>query len=529
MNCKKCGSLIRQGEMFCSNCGTKVENQINNTVIQTNNVIQNSTQLNNNINQINNTVEPLNSNINFYEQPKEESVNVIKNNTNLNNEVINQNINQANNTVEKTSNDVKSLIGLIIGIVSIILAFIIKGFVIPIAIAGLVLAIIGKAKGAKKVLGILLNILAIFLSIIVIIVSAIIGLVNYGNSNSNTSLNKQTFYGEGYSLEYGSKWNKTKASGKDALSYSLIKDSYLVQIGNSKLTDTASCDFEEYDCKDQIHDKFYEYWKKDAEENDLEFYEDSYGFRYLDDDIYYATYEYGKSYSDLSGKFYLLISKENNNVISFMTKVNHEFVDQMDNKTLELLQEIELDDLSLDEEDNDDEDEENTIYDDEMYEILDSMSNWNRYSELRKDNLGKVKDINGGWRILSDSETYYEFKNGEFWWYKSVNDLNDNYWYGTTNIVTGKDGLKLLGLDENKIDTIVSNSKGNVNADDIYAVVLTPTKIISDGVDKSSTNIPENSKWDQVWIIVDHGNEGIEAQVLHLDTADATYYFKYKD
>jgi hypothetical protein len=161
--------------------------------------------------------------------------------------------------------------------------------------------------------------------------------------------------------------------------------------------------------------------------------------------------------------------------------------------------------------------------------MMDSMSNWNRYSSLRTGNLGKKANITGGWRILGDSESYWELKNNSFYWYKSVNDLNDNYWYGTTKVLSGKNGFKAVGLEQSKIDDIISRSKGNITANDIYTIVCTPTKIISDGVDKSATNIPANSKWNYVWIIVDHGKEGIEAQVLNVNTGDTTYYVKIKD
>ena len=32
-----------------------------------------------------------------------------------------------------------------------------------------------------------------------------------------------------------------------------------------------------------------------------------------------------------------------------------------------------------------------------------------------------------------------------------INNLNDNYWYGTTQILLGKEGLKSVGIDETKI------------------------------------------------------------------------------
>ena len=156
------------------------------------------------------------------------------------------------------------------------------------------------------------------------------------------------------------------------------------------------------------------------------------------------------------------------------------------------------------------------------------MSAWNQYSHLRQGTLGTKKDINGGWKTLSDSEAYWVFKNGEFWWYKSINDLNDNYWYGKTRILTGKSGLKEVGLDESRVDYIVANADGKVSSDNIYTIIFTPSKVISGGVDKSATNMT-GEDWHMVWIIVDHGSEGLEAQVMNVKTAETAYLVKIND
>lgn len=186
-------------------------------------------------------------------------------------------------------------------------------------------------------------------------------------------------------------------------------------------------------------------------------------------------------------------------------------------------------DLNSNNSKNDDILEDNVIYNNKMYEMLDSMRAWNMYSNLRKGNLGKVKDINGGWKLLGEYDTYWEFKDGQFWWYKSANDLNDNYWQGTTQITKGKDGFKLIDYDESKIDEIVFRSKGEVTENDIYTIILTPKKVIVDGIDKSSTNIEKGSLWKHVWILVDHGNDGLEGQVQNVNTSETSYYVKVKD
>ena len=48
-------------------------------------------------------------------------------------------------------------------------------------------------------------------------------------------------------------------------------------------------------------------------------------------------------------------------------------------------------------------------------------------------------------------------------------------------------------------------------------------------MDKSDTNIPKDFKLNYVWIIVDHGEDGIEAQVMDIDSYDTSYYVKISD
>ena len=208
-------------------------------------------------------------------------------------------------------------------------------------------------------------------------------------------------------------------------------------------------------------------------------------------------------------------------MLSFISYCSNDNCDKMHESIVDLFDDITIEEVLVEDE-SDDEDE-------KTGQILDSLRNWNLYSSLRSGKLGKVSNLTGGWRILSDSKDYWKFNDGKFWWYKSVDDLNDNYWYGTTEILKGKEGLEKAGLDSNNLDTIITNSNGQVTKDDIYTVLLTPTKIISGGVDKSSTNIPSGTKWTYIWIIVDHGKEGIEGQVLNMQNNSALYFVKVED
>ena len=157
----------------------------------------------------------------------------------------------------------------------------------------------------------------------------------------------------------------------------------------------------------------------------------------------------------------------------------------------------------------------------------DESLNWNLYKSLRNGEVGYNMDINGTFRILDTNDEGWSFNNGLFYWYKDVDNASDNYWFGKTNILTGKNGLNTLGISESKIEDLVIGS--NVSDENIYAIEFTPNTIISNGIDKSSTNIPENTKWTYVWVLVDHGSEGIEARVLNVDTEKVTYYVKLAD
>ena len=564
MICNKCGRKVEENSQYCNSCGNKIENLNNNSNIFDSNAFNvnnnNQSTLNNGIavnNDINNGLksqENINmqysgqvnnqSNINgnildanvsnnavndstnkyletaFSQDNKNSNINNISMQSQMNSSVYNQAANQINpqqnntNINEKDEADKKTKISFIIGIVSIILSFLLNLFVISLSIIGLVLGIKSKDKSKKKTIGIILNISSMVIAIIVLII---------GSFTLNLSDKTSTYYGSGYELKYDKNWIITElSSGQEALRYKR-QNSYLIPIGKSTLTqytNNLNCDFDESSCKERLYDKFYDYWSTNMPSNSLYLYKETNLFMPLKDDVYYATYDYGTSKDNITGKNYLIVSKEKDIILSFMSNAEAKNVKMLDKKIIKLFEQININDNS----------NVNVIEDDELGGVLDSMSNWNRYSELRSGSLAKKANINGGWRILGDSEQYWEFKDGKFWWYKSVNDLNDNYWYGTTKIVTGLEGLKLVGLGEDNLKNVLSNANGKISQNDVYAVICTPTKIISDGEDKSSTNIPNDTKWKYVWIVIDHGSEGIEGQVLDMTSGYETSYFvKLKD
>ncbi len=516
MFCKNCGNKLTDTAKFCTNCGTKKE--ITQTENNVNNINKNEEK-----SKIENISVEQNQNNNNSSYNQSININTVQNNTISAQEMPNQvTMSSANNQYKNNESDSKSLVSIILGIISIISAFFINILVLPIAIIGLIIAIMDKRGGGKKVAGIILNIIGIIAPIVIVIFAAVV----LGFSTIN--LEPKIFKGDGYTLSYDENWVEGTVYEKDALAYEGEEDKFIVPIGKSAASD-FSCDLSTIACQTQLYNEFYDLWSKELQKESLVLNKKSYGFLHLKEDIYYGTYNYGKSSLDTNGTFYIMFSNEKNVVLSFKVQSDNDNLEEVNKEVVELLKTIEIEKNTTTSSTTDKDSSSNVIVDNELSEILDSMSNWNRFSNLRTGDLGQISYITGGWRVLENSEEYWEFKQGQFWWYQSINNLNDNYWYGTTQILLGKEGLKSVGIDETKINNILTRANGKVTENDLYALVLTPTKIISGGVDKSSTNIPVGTKWKKVWILVDHGTEGIEAQTIDLDTAQTSYYVKVKD
>ncbi len=399
-----------------------------------------------------------------------------------------------------------AITSLVLGIISMVtgLIFFIS---LPAAIVGLVLGIMSKAKGGLKISGIIT-------SAIGLVIASFITLLIFITPTT------EVFEGNGYKLTYDVEWDEvTLKGGQQALAYD-EDDGYLVPIGKSALGDTTA-NYERD--KDSIYRNFKNLWSKEGKENNLYIYSGSETFLTLTESIDYATYTYGTSQTNIKGKYILLISEEQNAILSFMTNGSDD-IDELNEAALELLKTIEIDKQV-----SKNPVSENTVYDDDLSSALNQLSNWNRYKSLRQGTLGNKKDITGGWRILSDATDYWTFKNGEFYWYQNASVLTDNYWQGTYTITSGRAGLLAAGLDSSKIDKIISDSKGQITENDIVTITGIPKKLIINGVDKSSENITAESKITLIWIMVGHGTEGIEGQVLNLNNYSTSYYVKLTD
>ena len=285
-------------------------------------------------------------------------------------------------------------------------------------------------------------------------------------------------------------------------------------MGESSLDITISCNFSSNSCKTQTYNDFYDYWKESIDET-LYLTRDT-SFVLLKDDIYYATYNYAlKETNETKGKYYLVVSKKKNAVLSFISSGDEIKLADLNPNIIKILNTIEI--------------KSRAKQDKKESETVDQLSNWNRYSDLRQDTRARKNVLNGSYRILADTTSFWIFKNGKFWWYRSEEQLDDNYWYGTYSVKTGKKGLKSVGLDEKNVDKILKEAQGKITEDDIYSITMVPKQIIFDGVDKSDTNVRAGTKWRFVWILIDHGVDGVEAQVFNADTFDVSYFVKVND
>lgn len=543
MICNKCGMQVEENSKYCTNCGNKIEREKDSNSISyfntfnsnnnqsmlkdenVKNIVTNSLNddkndsltLQENINMQYNDQTSNQSNFNentLYNENNTVNNNQFKsNNQNFNEDSMQFQTNLNNSSInEKIIVDKKDKVSLIIGIISVVLSFLLNLLIIPLPVVGLIFGIKSKVKSKNRKIGILLNISSIIIAFVIFLIGFLIL-----NSSSKT----KTYYGSGYELEYNRHWTITELSGgQEALEYK-YQNSYFIPIGKSTLTEytnNLNCDFKENDCKESLYNIFYDKWNTDMPSKNLYLYKDSNLFRQIKDDIYYAKYDYGTSMNNLTGNNYLIISESKDVILSFISNSKAKNLKQLDNEIIKLFETIKIDDQS----------NLNIIKDDEMYGLLDSMSNWNRYSNLRSAALGKKLTINGGWRKLNDSEEYWKFKDEKFWWYKSVNDLSDNYYYGTTHIATGLEGMKSVGLNEKNLKNVLSSANGKLSQNDIYAIICTPTKLIADGQDKSSS-ISKDAKLKAVWIVISHDEEGIEGQVLNLNTYGISYYVKIED
>ena len=328
------------------------------------------------------------------------------------------------------------------------------------------------------------------------------------------------YQGDGFKLKCDYYWSKGKLSNLEVLYYT-DGESYLMPVGVSGLNETIKCNFDTANCKRVLYEDFFNYLSPIMNKSNLQIYMIGDSFEPFKNDRYIAVYDYGIEKTDLKGKYYLVVDQSKNAVLSFMSNSKNGNLKNLHESIMDLFETMEIDEIPL-------EGEKDSKTGDATTEIDSSISYWRSFKQVRIGAAGKNKEVEGEWRVLSDEETYWVFRDGKFWWYKSVNDLGDNYWSGDYSEVVGKEGAMAAGLTEEEIDKAIADSDGTITESDFHTLLLVPTKYYTEGKD-ATDQIEGGTKWLYVWIFVDHDDEGLEGQIVSINSQAYAYYVKMKD
>ncbi|MBO4457874.1 MAG: hypothetical protein J5802_09150 [Butyrivibrio sp.] len=136
-----------------------------------------------------------------------------------------------------------------------------------------------------------------------------------------------------------------------------------------------------------------------------------------------------------------------------------------------------------------------------------------------KDEADESQDfsaIYGGW----ESESYYVFnKDGTYGWYKSSEDLEDNYYSGNVEVLRGLEACDNLGISPEKALGAFEFPE-DVGIEDVYSIHCMPTYLISGGVDKSDTL--QGGSYDLLFVVIDDKH----AQGFNMNSADLYFFTK---
>ena len=130
------------------------------------------------------------------------------------------------------------------------------------------------------------------------------------------------------------------------------------------------------------------------------------------------------------------------------------------------------------------------------------------------------KDISGNW--VAQSNVCFQFNtDGTFNWYKSYDDMNDNYYTFTYDVINSREAINALELDYSDVNTIIINSEGKISYDDFFYIKTYPTYAIVDGVEKSESEL-ENLNYEFLFIKV----SDTYAEMLNYSTGLPVYVTK---
>lgn len=140
-----------------------------------------------------------------------------------------------------------------------------------------------------------------------------------------------------------------------------------------------------------------------------------------------------------------------------------------------------------------------------------------------KDNNDDNALIQGTWEIDTGSGAGYKFVDDKFMWLKSIENVNDNYWYGDVEYYNGAEAMEIAGLTEEEL----KSSLPGLKPENIFVTKLDPEKIITDGEDKTATNMNDQTLWTRLWLI-EENEDSVAAVVFDLETFSMESYTKVK-
>ena len=138
-----------------------------------------------------------------------------------------------------------------------------------------------------------------------------------------------------------------------------------------------------------------------------------------------------------------------------------------------------------------------------------------------KDNNDDNALIQGTWEIDTGSGAGYKFVDDKFMWLKSIENVNDNYWYGDVEYYNGAEAMDIAGLTEEEL----KSSLPGLKPENIFVTKIDPEKIITDGEDKTATNMNDQTLWTRLWLI-EENEDSVAAVVFDLETFSMESYTK---
>ena len=140
-----------------------------------------------------------------------------------------------------------------------------------------------------------------------------------------------------------------------------------------------------------------------------------------------------------------------------------------------------------------------------------------------KDNNDDNALIQGTWEIDTGSGAGYKFVDDKFMWLKTIENVNDNYWYGDVEYYNGAEAMDIAGLTEEEL----KSSLPGLKPENIFVTKIDPEKIITDGEDKTATNMNDQTLWTRLWLI-EENEDSVAAVVFDLETFSMESYTKVK-